>query len=117
MAQLITPGLAKELLRPGMGIPVRQGDTVTVECTGYLHGGAKFWSTRDPGQQPFSFRAATGSVIRGWDLGVLTMTKGEGSRFTLSSEMGYGPGGFPAWGIPPYATLLFDIEVLNINGM
>jgi len=56
-------------------------------------------------------------VIRGWDLGVLTMTKGEGSRFTLASEMGYGPGGFPAWGIPPHATLVFDIEVLNINGM
>ena len=36
MAQMITPGLVKELLRPGMGIPVRQGDTVTVECTGYV---------------------------------------------------------------------------------
>ena len=55
-------------------------------------------------------------VIRGWDLGVLTMTKGEGSRFTLAPDMGYGPGGFPAWGIPPNATLVFDIEVLRING-
>jgi len=116
MAQMIANGLVKEMLRPGIGMPVRQGDTVTVECTGYLHGGAKFWSTKDPGQQPFSFRAATGSVIRGWDLGVLTMTKGEGSRFTLAPDMGYGPGGFPAWGIPPNATLVFDIEVLRING-
>ena len=55
-------------------------------------------------------------VIRGWDLGVLTMTKGEGSRFTLAPDMGYGPGGFPARGIPPNATLVFDIEVLRING-
>ena len=44
MAQMITPGLVKELLRPGMGIPVRQGDTVTVECTGYV----KFSNTRQP---------------------------------------------------------------------
>jgi len=55
-------------------------------------------------------------VIRGWDLGVMTMTKGEGSRFTLAPEVGYGPGGFPAWGIPPNATLVFDIEILRING-
>jgi len=116
MAQMIANGLVKEMLRPGIGMPVRQGDTVTVECTGYLHGGAKFWSTKDPGQQPFSFRAACGSVIRGWDLGVLTMTKGEGSRFSLAPDMGYGLGGFPAWGIPPNATLVFDIEVLLING-
>jgi len=56
-------------------------------------------------------------VIRGWDLGVLTMTKGEGARFTLSPDMGYGPGGFPAWGIPPNATLVFVIEVVSINGL
>jgi len=61
MAQMITNGLMKEMLRPGMGLPVRQGDYCTVECTGFLNNGMKFWSTKDPGQQPFSFHAATGS--------------------------------------------------------
>jgi len=46
----------------------------------------------------------------------MTMTKGEGSRFSLAPEVGYGLGGFPAWGIPPNATLVFDIEILRING-
>jgi len=112
MAQMITPGLVKELLRPGMGIPVRQGDTVTVECTGYLHGGAKFWSTRDPGQQPFSFRAATGSIqpaqeenfrIRAWGdsrLGPGSVDDDEGRRISLHSRLGNGlrPGRIPSLG-------------------
>jgi peptidylprolyl isomerase len=64
----------------------------------------------------YNFNIFSLKVIKGWDYGVLTMTKGEGSRFTLAPHMGYGPGGFPAWGIPPNATLIFDIEVLKING-
>ncbi len=75
--------------------------------------GKKFWSTKDPGQQKFSFTIGQGQVIKGWDEGVLTMKTGEAASFVMSPDYGYGAGGFPAWGIPPNAHLQFDIELLE----
>ncbi|KAH8038184.1 hypothetical protein HPB51_024715 [Rhipicephalus microplus] len=57
-------------------------------------------STRDPGQQPFSFRVGVGEVIRGWDEGCLSMQKHELSRLTICGLKAYGAQGFPAWGYP-----------------
>ena len=57
-----------------------------------------------------------GMVIRGWDEGVMTMQLGELARITVSPEYAYGPGGFPAWGIDPDSELIFEIEVLSIEG-
>lgn len=74
-------------------------------------------STRDPGQQPFSFRVGVGEVIRGWDEGCLSMQKHELSRLTICGLKAYGAQGFPAWGIPPNADLQFEIQILAINGM
>jgi len=117
MATSISEGVSKQVLKAGNGQSVKKGDEITVHCTGSQHEtGAKFWSTKDPGQQPFTFKVGLGQVIAGWDEGCLTMVKGEVSRLTIAGHKGYGAQGFPAWGIKPNATLIFDIEILKING-
>ena len=76
----------------------------------------KFWSTKDPGQQPFTYNAGVGSVITGWDQGLLGAAVGEVRKLDIPAGEGYGKGGFPAWGIPPNGGLFFEIEVLSIKG-
>ncbi|PHJ23614.1 peptidyl-prolyl isomerase fkbp12 [Cystoisospora suis] len=65
--------------------------------------------------QPFSWQAGLGQVIAGWDQGVLGMNVGETRRIFIPANMGYGPSGFPAWGIPPNADLHFEIELLALQ--
>jgi FKBP-type peptidyl-prolyl cis-trans isomerase len=116
-ATLVSEGVEKELIQQGNGPKPKRGDQITVHCTGLLaETGKKFWSTKDPGQKPFSFKVGIGQVISGWDEGCLTMAKGEIARLKLAPHKGYGAQGFPAWGISPNAPLIFDIEVLSING-
>eukprot|EP00636_Phaeomonas_parva_P002898 CAMPEP_0118861490 /NCGR_PEP_ID=MMETSP1163-20130328/7005_1 /TAXON_ID=124430 /ORGANISM="Phaeomonas parva, Strain CCMP2877" /LENGTH=112 /DNA_ID=CAMNT_0006795307 /DNA_START=49 /DNA_END=387 /DNA_ORIENTATION=+ len=109
-------GFEKELVAEGDGAEVVAGQTVTVHCTGFVVEGEdsfrKFWSTRDD-DSPFSFQIGMGSVIKAWDEGVLTMKIGERAKITCTPDYGYGAGGFPAWGIPPNGTLMFDIEVMS----
>lgn len=105
----------KRIITPGSGAKVVAGNTVTVHATGSVkETGKKFWSTKDPGQKPFTYPAGQGRVITGWDQGVLGMHLGEVRSLEIPAAEGYGPGGFPAWGIPANATLLFEIEVLTI---
>merc|ERR1712070_90017 len=93
-----------------------KGCTATVHALGVIkESGNKFWSTKDPGQQPFTYNAGVGGVIKGWDQGCLGMKGGEVRKLMIPAEEGYGAGGFPAWGIPPKATLQFEIEVLNVK--
>jgi FKBP-type peptidyl-prolyl cis-trans isomerase len=102
---------------PRKGAPTKKGDSVTVHATGVVvETGQKFWSTKDPGQSPFTYNAGVGSVITGWDQGTLGMHIGESREINIPAHEGYGAGGFPAWGIPKMATLNFTIEVLSING-
>jgi peptidylprolyl isomerase len=110
-------GFEKSILRAGNGVAPTKGKPVTVHCTGYGKNNnleAPFWSTKDPGQQPFTFTIGQGKVIKGWDEGVMTMTVGEVARLTCTPDYGYGASGFPAWGIMPNATLIFEIEVLSV---
>uniref|UniRef100_A0A0F7H0Y9 peptidylprolyl isomerase n=1 Tax=Goodyera fumata TaxID=1390594 RepID=A0A0F7H0Y9_9ASPA len=110
-------GVEKQILKAGHGpMPVR-GQNVTVHCTGFGKDGdlsKKFWSTKDPGQQPFTFKIGMGSVIKGWDEGVLTMQVGEIAHLRCSPDYAYGANGFAAWGIQPNSTLVFEIEVLSV---
>ncbi|XP_062178101.1 peptidyl-prolyl cis-trans isomerase FKBP12 [Alnus glutinosa] len=109
-------GVEKEVLRPGTGPKPVAGRNVTVHCTGFGKNGdlsQKFWSTKDPGQKPFSFKIGQGSVIKGWDEGVLGMQVGEVACLRCSPDYAYGSGGFPAWGIQPNSVLIFEIEVLS----
>lgn len=110
----IQAGLTKEILTVGQGPPVHRGNNVVVNCTGYVND-TKFWSTRDPGQQPFSFTVGVGQVIQGWDQGCLSMKVGEVARLCIAPELGYGSQGFPMWNIPPNASLVFEIEVLSAS--
>ena len=76
--------------------------------------GKKFWSTKDPGQEPFTYQAGVGGVIKGWDQGCLGMAIGEERELVIPADEGYGADGFPAWGIPPGGTLNFTLECLKI---
>jgi len=68
---------------------------------------------RTQGQQPFSFNIGLGSVIKGWDEGVMTMQVGEVARIQGTLDYAYGASGFPAWGIQSNLVLVFEIEVLS----
>lgn len=97
------------------GKKVKKGSKVTVHATGIVREtGKKFWSTKDPGQEPFSYDAGVGGVITGWDQGCLGMEIGEVRELLIPAHEGYGNDGFPAWGIPPGGTLNFTLECLKI---
>eukprot|EP00930_Biecheleria_cincta_P005579 TRINITY_DN106509_c0_g1_i1.p1 TRINITY_DN106509_c0_g1~~TRINITY_DN106509_c0_g1_i1.p1 ORF type:complete len:202 (-),score=28.42 TRINITY_DN106509_c0_g1_i1:197-754(-) len=114
------PGMATtyEVLSEGSqdGKKVSKGAVVTVHATGVVQEtGKKFWSTKDPGQEPFTYSAGVGQVIKGWDKGCLGMTEGEQRKLIIPAAEGYGAKGFPSWGIPPGGTLEFTLECLKIQ--
>jgi FKBP-type peptidyl-prolyl cis-trans isomerase len=84
-----------------------------VHYTGTLMDGKKFDSSRDHGT-PFDFKLGGGSVIKGWDQGVVGMKVGGKRRLVIPEALGYGEAGSPP-SIPPKAGLKFDIELLAIN--
>merc|ERR1740123_216204 len=95
---------------------VQRGNRVTVHALGVVkETGKKFWSTKDPGQRPFTYDAGVGKVIKGGDQGCLGMQVGEVRELIIPAREGYGVNGFPTWGIPPNGTLNFTIEILQIN--
>ena len=98
----------------GKGAKVKAGDTVSVHYTGWLMDGTKFDSSVDRGQ-PFDFIVGQGSVIGGWDQGLIGMQVGGKRTLIIPSDLGYGPQGTPDGTIPPNATLKFDIQLLKIT--
>jgi len=102
-----------ENIKEGTGAEAVNGKQVSVHYTGTLTDGKKFDSSVDRGQ-PFKFVLGAGQVIRGWDLGVAGMKVGGKRKLTIPPELGYGERG--AGGvIPPNATLLFEVELLEVN--
>jgi len=113
--------LQKIDVKPGTGRETVKGNTVVVHYTGWLYDpsaqgqkGARFDSSRDR-QQPFTFTLGAGQVIRGWDEGVAGMKVGGQRTLVIPPDMGYGSRG-AAGVIPPNATLIFDVELLEIKG-
>ena len=100
----------KEIITEGTGEGCKRGDKVKVHYTGWLADGTKFDSSLDRGE-PFEFTIGSG-VIDGWSYGVASMKVGEKSKFTLHYSYGYGHRGCPP-AIPPRATLVFEIELLE----
>jgi FKBP-type peptidyl-prolyl cis-trans isomerase FkpA len=107
--------------KQGTGVEAVKGKVVVVHYTGWLYDpaaadrkGAKFDSSVDR-RQPFDFALGAGRVIKGWDEGVAGMKVGGQRTLVIPPQMGYGARG--AGGvIPPNATLLFDVELLEVRG-
>jgi peptidylprolyl isomerase len=106
-------GLKYYDLVEGTGETPQAGQTVVVHYTGWLEDGTKFDSSVDRGQ-PFSFILGMGNVIPGWDEGVATMKVGGKRQLVVPPELGYGEQGAGAT-IPPNATLIFEVELLEIQ--
>ena len=104
----------------GDGETANRGDSVTVHYSGWLYDpskpqgkGTKFDSSKDRGQT-FQFGLGRGMVIQGWDQGVEGMKVGGNRTLIIPPDLGYGSRG--AGGvIPPNATLLFDVELINVE--
>ena len=94
-------------------LPLR-GQEVSVHYVGTLENGTQFDSSRDHGM-PFSFIIGRGSVIAGWDEGVMTMHVGGRRKLIVPSHLAYGDKGVPNAGIQPGATLLFDVELIGVK--
>jgi len=106
--------LVKEDLKVGTGPVAEKGDKVKVHYTGRLLKTKKqFDSSR--GKAPFEFTLGEGAVIKGWDQGVVGMKVGGKRKLTIPAALGYGAKGSPPK-IPPNAALLFDVELLEVEG-
>jgi FKBP-type peptidyl-prolyl cis-trans isomerase len=106
----------------GTGPAVKAGDKVKMHYTGTLTNGTEFDSSRGPNKKPFTFVLGKGQVIKGWDQGIggvpekgiAPMKVGGKRKLTIPSSLGYGARGAGAK-IPPSSTLLFDVELLEIE--
>lgn len=106
-------GLKIEDLKEGTGSAVKSGDTITINYSGTLLNGTKFDSSYDRGQ-PFQTQIGVGRVIKGWDEGVIGMKVGGKRKLTIPPDLGYGAQGAGSV-IPPNATLIFELELLEIK--
>jgi FKBP-type peptidyl-prolyl cis-trans isomerase len=104
----------------GTGAEAIKGTSVVVHYTGWLyaptapdHKGTKFDSSRDR-NEPFVFPLGGGRVIRGWDEGVAGMKVGGQRTLIIPPDLGYGSRG-AGGAIPPGATLVFDVELLDVR--
>ena len=111
--------LTKTDLTPGTGAEIKSGQNALVHYTGWLYDaaapeqkGKQFDSS--VGGEPFDFPLGGGRVIPGWDQGVVGMKVGDKRRLVIPPELAYGNAG--AGGvIPPGATLVFDVELVEIQ--
>ncbi|NJO38784.1 MAG: FKBP-type peptidyl-prolyl cis-trans isomerase [Rhizobiales bacterium] len=119
-AQAAAPAPALQIkdIQVGTGAAPKFGQSAVVHYTGWLYEdgkkGKKFDSSVDRGQ-PFAFKIGQRQVIAGWDQGVASMRIGGKRTLIIPPNLAYGPPGSPP-AIPPNATLIFDIELLDLRG-
>lgn len=108
-------GLRYLVRTPGTGAATPQrGQVVTVHYEGRFLDGEKVFDTSATHDGPYNFHIGEGSVIAGWDEGVMTMHKGEKRTLIVPYWLAYGDKGIRGK-IPPHATLVFDIELLKFE--
>jgi FKBP-type peptidyl-prolyl cis-trans isomerase len=105
--------LTMTITKAGSGQEAKDGDTLSVNYSGYLADGTKFDSSIDRGM-PFEFTLGAGMVIPGWDIGIKGMKVGESRKLVIPAKYAYGEKGFPGV-IPENATLTFDVDLLDIK--
>ena len=106
-------GLIIEDLVVGEGTEAQDYNKVVVNYTGELEDGTVFDSSLNPGREPFTFTLGVGSVIKGWDLGVKGMKVGGKRKLTIPPELGYGERNTSV--IPPNSTLIFEVDLLEVE--
>lgn len=111
--KMLPGGLKVVEVALGTGAVAENGKTVYVHYTGRLTDGTKFDSSLDRGQ-PISFVLGTGAVIKGWDQGIAGMKVGQKRTLTIPPDLAYGERGYPG-AIPPNATLVFDVELVDVK--
>ena len=111
-SQLMSELQIKDLV-VGTGTTVVSGDTVSVLYTGTLDDGTVFDASSLHGNQPFSFTVGAGTVIKGWDLGLVGMKVGGKRTLVIPSDLGYGPNANGP--IPASSTLHFTIQLLSVS--
>ncbi len=106
-------GLRYKIIQKGNGKQAEAGKTVSVHYTGSLENGKTFDSSY-PRKKPIEFPLGRGNVIEGWDEGIALLQVGDKARFVIPAYLGYGDRG--AGGvIPPNATLIFDVELMDVK--
>lgn len=106
-------GLRYKMIQKGEGKRAEAGKTVSVHYEGSLENGKVFDSSY-PRKKPIEFKLGIGQVIEGWDEGIALLQVGDKARFVIPSDLAYGPSG--AGGvIPPNATLIFDVELMDVK--
>ncbi len=106
-------GLRYKMIQKGDGKKAEAGKTVAVHYEGSLENGKVFDSSY-PRKKPIEFRLGQGQVIEGWDEGIALLQVGDKARFVIPSDLAYGASG--AGGvIPPNATLIFDVELMEVK--
>ena len=106
-------GLRYQILQDGNGAKAEKGKTVSVHYKGQLADGTVFDSSYKR-NQPIDFALGVGQVISGWDEGIQLLKVGDKGRFVIPSDLAYGSAG--AGGvIPPNATLIFDVELMDVK--
>ena len=100
-------------IKVGTGAEAKSGQHVTVDYTGWLTSGKKFDSSVDRGQ-PFPFILGRAQVIKGWDEGVAGMKVGGKRQLRIPADLAYGVAGHPPQ-IPPNATLIFDVQLVDVK--
>ena len=106
-------GLRYQIIQKGTGTKAEKGKTVSVHYKGQLPDGTVFDSSYKR-NQPIDFPLGMGNVIAGWDEGIALLHVGDKARFVIPSHLGYGSQG-AGGAIPPDATLIFDVELMNVK--
>jgi FKBP-type peptidyl-prolyl cis-trans isomerase len=102
-------------LKQGAGTNPENGDIVKVNYTGYFLDGRKFESTYDRNQTLEFKLGEQGQVLKGLELAISLLSEGAKAKFIIPSQLAFGEAGSSTGIVPPYSTVIYEIELLNIN--